>query len=69
MQTNLIKTNSLIYEELKSQYVLTLKYNERQTHRDVTTSRIVEFCMHDKHAKDILSNNGFNKGEGIVASP
>ena len=25
--------------------------------------------MHDKHAKDILSNNGFNKGEGIVASP
>ena len=29
---------------------------------------IVEFCMHDKPTKDILLNNGFNKGEGIVAS-
>ena len=25
--------------------------------------------MHDKSREDILSNNGFNKGEGIVASP
>ena len=30
---------------------------------------IVEICMHDKPTKDILSNNGFNIGEGIVASP
>ena len=29
---------------------------------------IAEFCMHDKPTEDILSNNGFNKGEGIVAS-
>ena len=25
--------------------------------------------MHDKTTEDILSNNGFNKGEGIIASP
>ena len=29
---------------------------------------IVEFCMHDKPIEDILSNNGFNRGEGIVGS-
>ena len=33
------------------------------------TTIIVEFCMLDKPTEDILSNNGVNKGEGIVASP
>ena len=30
---------------------------------------IVEFCMNDKPTEDILSNNGVNRGEGIVGSP
>ena len=66
MQTNWIKTNSVCYEQLKScsiltlkhndrlmQYFLTLKQNDRETYRDVTTIIIVDFCMHDKAAEDI----------------
>ena len=47
MQTHDQQNDSLM------QYFLTLKQNDRETYRDVTTIIIVNFCMHDKAAEDI----------------
>ena len=44
---------TLKHNDRLMQYFLTLKQNDRETYRDVTTIIIVDLCMHDKAAKDI----------------